>query len=369
MEKSITDWNAELPYAYWLNNIEGIGKKTEAELLQYAGTAQNVYHISDKEAGELLKGKQLNAFLLSKETWNVEWQYQDLLQQGILFYPRAHSLFPKRLADIPDAPNSLYVKGKLPDEQKISVAVIGARRCSEYGRYMARQYGEVLAGAGIQVISGMANGVDSISQQGAIAAGGETFAVLGCGVDICYPEEKLSLYQAIMQQGGVLSEYVPGTLPKAGLFPLRNRIISGLSDAVVVIEAKEKSGTLITVDMALEQGRDVYALPGRVTDALSKGCNRLIRQGAGMVTIPEDLIYELTGQSTGGKITAPKVMRFASNIEEEIWHVLDYYPQSIQMISAQKQDISMPVLLQTLLGLCMSGYAEQITNGYYVKII
>ena len=147
-----------------------------------------------------------------------------------------------------------------------------------------------MASRGITIISGMARGIDGIAQTAALDAGGRSYAVLGCGVDICYPEENRSLYDRLLQQGGILSEYPPGTPPEARLFPLRNRIISGLADAVLVIEARKKSGTLITVDMALEQGRDVFALPGRVSDSLSDGCNRLIRQGAAPATCPEDLL-------------------------------------------------------------------------------
>jgi predicted Rossmann fold nucleotide-binding protein DprA/Smf involved in DNA uptake len=141
----------------------------------------------------------------------------------------------------------------------------------------------------------MARGIDGIAQKAALDAGGKSFAVLGCGVDICYPEENRELYERLQQEGGVLSEYSPGVQPVAKLFPPRNRIISGLSDLVLVIEARKKSGTLITVDMALEQGREVYALPGRVSDALSDGCNRLIRQGAGPATCPQDILEYFFG--------------------------------------------------------------------------
>ena len=181
----------------------------------------------------------------------------------------------------------------MPDPNVPSVAVIGARQCTEYGRYIASKLGSALADEGIQVISGMARGIDSIAQSAAMEAGGKTFAVLGCGVDVCYPPECTSLFRQLMEKGGILSEYPPGTEPKASYFPRRNRIISGLSDAVVVVEARERSGTLITVDMALEQGREVYVVPGRITDPLSFGCNHLIRQGAGIVGDFRELAREV----------------------------------------------------------------------------
>ena len=167
--------------------------------------------------------------------------------------------------------------GKLPDENRPTVSIVGARNSSEYGKYAAKLFGERLAAAGVQVISGMARGVDGISQQSAIYAGGDSYGVLGSGVDVCYPEDNRRLYDSLITNGGVISEYLPGTQPKPQYFPQRNRIISGLSDVVLVIEAREKSGTLITVDMALEQGREVFAVPGRICDSLSYGCNSLIR--------------------------------------------------------------------------------------------
>lgn len=365
--KQILHWDRELLYRYWLISIPGIGKKTVKQLLSYAETAEEIYGMSEESIGDFLKEAQLRAFLESRDSWNLEQEYKRLLDMGISFYPSEHPIFPERLREIPDVPIGIFVKGSLPDKHKISVAVIGARRCSEYGRFMARQYGEALAHADIQVISGMASGVDGISQKGAIAAGGTTFAVLGCGVDICYPAENRDLYNSIVEHGGIISEYLPGTEPRAGLFPLRNRIISGLADAIVVIEAKEKSGTLITVDMALEQGREVFALPGRTTDVLSRGCNKLLKQGAGITLSPEDLIYELTGEESATKTSAKKQVTFASEIHKQIYQTLDNYPKAIQEIHDRLPDVPLPTVLQVLVEFCMDGKAAQVTNGYYVK--
>ncbi len=164
-----------------------------------------------------------------------------------------------------------------------AIAVIGSRICSEYGRMVAGRIGRLCAQMGIELISGMAVGIDGIAQRAALEAGGKVTAVLGSGVDVCYPKENRELYETLLQKGRIISEYIPGTEPVAGNFPLRNRIISGLADAVIVVEAKERSGTMITVDMALEQGRQVYIIPGRLTDPLSAGCNRLISQGAEII--------------------------------------------------------------------------------------
>lgn len=204
--------------------------------------------------------------------------------------------YPRRLLEIPQAPKQLYVRGKLPEEGVPSVAVIGARDCSYYGQEVAKRLGRLFGENGIQVISGMARGIDGIGQQAALQAGGSSFAVLGCGADICYPRQNQDLYDRLCKQGGVISEYEWGTPPRAGYFPPRNRIVSGLADAVIVVEARKKSGTLITVDMALEQGKEVYAVPGRLVDDLSSGCNFLIKNGAGILLDMEEFMEELWKQ-------------------------------------------------------------------------
>ena len=204
--------------------------------------------------------------------------------------------YPRRLLEIPQAPKQLYVRGKLPEEGVPSVAVIGARDCSYYGQEVAKRLGRLFGENGIQVISGMARGIDGIGQQAALQAGGSSFAVLGCGEDICYPRQNQDLYDRLCKQGGVISEYEWGTPPRAGYFPPRNRIVSGLADAVIVVEARKKSGTLITVDMALEQGKEVYAVPGRLVDDLSSGCNYLIKNGAGILLDMEEFMEELWKQ-------------------------------------------------------------------------
>lgn len=211
--------------------------------------------------------------------------------------------YPERLRNIPDAPAGLYVRGRLPAEKNITVAVIGARDCSDYGRYVAEGLGAFLGRNGVTVVSGMARGIDGISQWAALEAGGTSIGVLGCGVDICYPSENRALFDRLLEQGTILSEYPPGMPPKAMNFPARNRIVSGLADAVVVVEARSKSGTLITVDMALEQGREVFVIPGRITDRLSDGCNKLIKQGAAVLLSPEELLEELLEwkERTGGR--------------------------------------------------------------------
>ena len=308
-------------YLCWLAGIKGISRKKKFALLRAAGeanlfaadpdrtgddigrAARILYTAPEQELrffcgeadAEMPRGRNSLQVLLQERKQEPERIEEELKKAGVRFVAALEERFPQKLKEIPDPPFGIYYKGRMPEENEPAAAIIGARLASGYGREQARRFGRRIGARGIAVISGMARGIDGIAQKAALDAGGKSYAVLGCGVDICYPEENRELYEKLLQEGGVLSEYPPGTFPDARLFPPRNRIISGLSDLVLVIEARKKSGTLITVDMALEQGREVYALPGRVSDALSDGCNRLIRQGAGAATCPEDILEYFFG--------------------------------------------------------------------------
>ena len=286
---------SELPYELWLCSFPDVGNRQLLQLTELCGGAKGVYFAGLDRWMQVLKEKQVESLKRFTESWKPESEYERLQKRGIRLVTLADRGYPGRLREIPDAPYGLFVRGSLPGEQQPTVAVVGARECSQYGSFVAEKLGEILGRSGITVVSGMARGVDGVSQQAALNAGGMSCGVLGCGIDICYPKENRRLYDRLPEQGCLVSSYPLGTPALARNFPPRNRIVSGLADAVVVVEAREKSGTLITVDMALEQGKEVYAIPGRITDRLSDGCNRLIRQGAVPLLNPEELIQELYG--------------------------------------------------------------------------
>ena len=218
---------------------------------------------------------------------------EEIQQTRIRCARKDSSVYPARLKELPGMPKQLYYIGSFPDDAKPTAAIVGARLCSPYGRIQAFNYGKFLSEHGVQVISGMAAGIDAEGHKGALEGGTPTFAVLGNGVDICYPSSSRGIYRRIPEKnGGIISEYEPGTKGRAYYFPARNRIISGLADLVLVVEAKEKSGSLITAACALEQGKMVYAIPGAVNDALSRGCHKLIYDGAGIAYSPEILLDE-----------------------------------------------------------------------------
>lgn len=390
--------NKDRKYAYWLDNIPGVGDKTIQYLLSVEDSPERIYkdftdrslkaeeHISEKYG----RGKAMIQKIRTHACqWQPEREYESLEQKGIRFFSVKDDEYPWRLKMIPDPPFGLYAKGKLPKDHILSVAVIGARECSEYGRYVGTELGKSLGASGVQVISGMARGIDGISQRAALEAGGTSFGVLGCGVDVCYPAQNRELYEKLPVQGGILSANPPGTLPKASLFPPRNRIVSGLSDVVIVVEARQKSGTLITVDMALEQGREVYVVPGRLTDRLSDGCNKLMKQGAGILLSPEAFLQEMreTFQEkmpdAGKKVHTPVEIEsegtepeeektdkddIERQWEHEIYKQLDLTPLSTEQIrQAVGGKLSYMKLRQILMQLCLSGKIKQASPGFYSR--
>ena len=249
--------------------------------------------------------------------------------------PYSSRAYPDKLTHIAQPPYAIFCKGAMPDARK-SVGIVGARMCSEYGRSIATKLGKLLADKDVQVISGMALGIDSASHAGALQGKGSTFAVLGCGCDVCYPKNARNLYENIQSSGGgILSEYPPGTKPMPYRFPERNRIISALSDCLVVVEAKKKSGSLITVNFALEQGKTVYALPGRLGDTLSEGCNNLIFEGAGIANSVDIILDELQiSEKLKTDLEAKSNFRLASR-EEMVYSCLDLRPKYLEEIFLQ----------------------------------
>ena len=357
-----------MKYEYWLNNIEGIGTNKRKILYQSCGTAKAVYELNEKQLLEIpfLTERDRTQIEKSKGAWDVDTEYAKLAQRGIRFLTKDSAEYPKKLKQIADAPDAIYVKGVLPQEDAISVAIVGARCCSEYGKAVAKEIAEMLAAQGVCIISGMARGIDSCGHTGALRGNGKTCAVLGCGVEICYPPEHEKLYHEILKNGGIISEYTPFTQPLGRLFPARNRIISGLSDVVVIIEAREKSGSLITADFALEQGRDVYALPGRITDSLSGGCNRLIKQGAGIVLSAADLLEELKLEvmNTSGRGKIKK--NLLEKRQMVVYSGLDLQARSIDEIicNTKMAPAEVGVILTELQ---QRGYIKEIFKNYYVR--
>ena len=284
-------------------------------------------------------------------------------------YKKRQEGYPKRLKPLAGMPEELYVEGTLPVDECPSIAIVGARNCSHYGANMAKEYARFLGNAGVQIVSGLARGIDTAAHEGALLAGAKTFGVLGCGVDICYPASNRKLFEKMKEQGGIVSEFPPGSPPMAYHFPQRNRVISGLSDAVLIIEAKEKSGSLITADFALEQGKTVFALPGRVGDLLSEGCNRLIYQGAIPAWCPEMILEEMNWVvKTSKKSENEKENEILGLAREDnlVYSCLNFNPKSITDLQ-DETGLSCQEIMKSLVQLQIRGLAKEIWKNNYIR--
>ena len=294
-------------YWIWLSMIPNLGIKRKQKLLKIYKNPKRIFEANKKEL-EKIEGigeNIANNIINSKIERIIEYQVKQMIKENVDIISINDTNYPQQLKNIYDPPISIYIKGNIKNLQKPSIAIIGCRQASEYGKMAAKYFGYQLAKSGLNIVSGLARGVDSYSHVGNICAKkeesyehvdnlstvGKPLAVIGCGLDIIYPKENNELEKEILNVGGtIISEYPLGTKPNKFNFPARNRIISGLSKGVLVIEAKKKSGTLITVDFALEQGRDVFVMPGNINSINSLGTNDLIKQGAKIVTCYQDVL-------------------------------------------------------------------------------
>lgn len=357
-----------MKYEYWFANLTQLSCKRKLEIRQVIKSAKELYYIEETALKSYVDNEKERALILnSVRTWKVDEEYQKLEQKKVQFVTMLDEKYPKRLRNILSPPYALFIKGRLPREDRRSVAIVGARECTPYGKMMARDFAKILAKEGVQIISGMARGVDSAGQSGALEAGGVSFGVLGCGVDICYPREKIGLYMELQEKGGVLSEFPIGTNPLPQYFPARNRIISGLADTILVMEAREKSGSLITADIALEQGKDVYALPGPINSHLSRGCNCLIRQGAGVLLSPEELLIELGICQDNKKENDRQIKILLETTENLVYSCLGLQPQNLEYLFNMTK-IPMSELLDVLMRLQLKGVVREISKNYYVRM-
>ncbi|MDO5293299.1 MAG: DNA-processing protein DprA [bacterium] len=377
-EKELSLSNSEL--WYWICNIHGIGHKKISQLLCYFNTVERIFEATSSELS-LVEGISENNkldLLESKDIIRIKKEYEEIARRGYQFLSIEDDRYPKKLRTLYDPPYGIYINGELPKENVLTIGIVGARSCSQYGKEVAKYFGYHLAEAGVQVVSGLARGIDGYSHEGALCAKGYTLAVLGSGVDYCYPRENMDLYMRMEKNGGIMSEYPLGTVPKAGNFPRRNRLISGMCDGLLVIEAKLKSGSLITVDQALEQGRDVFAIPGRITDNLSSGTNNLIKMGAEIVTTPQEILdfyrtrYEEKEDLTEERMLMegvkknPLLEECLTKEEQIVYTILSLDPKHIDTIAMQTK-LSIPRLMSILIGMELKGYISQTIRNYYTR--
>lgn len=361
-------------YNYWLSNIKNIGIKKIDRLLQGFGCAEEIFRAKEEELmkfqAQFFNQTQLSEgdiyeLVKSRKPEEIIRNYAKLAKGGIYFVSKEDNEYPDKLRNIYNGPYSLYIKGKLPGKNQKIVAIVGARDCSHYGREIAKQISYELSKEGIAIVSGLARGIDTYAHMGAIEARGTTYGVLGSGIDVCYPKENINLYHEMQREGAIISEYAPTTQPFSSNFPMRNRIISGLSDGVLVIEAREKSGSLITVDLGLEQGKDIFAVPGKVTDRLSGGCNNLIKMGAKLVTSSVDILEELLPNYQQIPNDLKKNNKILERDGKIVYACLSFEPMHIEEISV-KSGVALDVLMEQLVLLELGGFVTQIRKNYYI---
>ena len=277
----------------WLSHRPGFGPRTKAKLLEHFRDPEAVYYADEEALGHLELSQEARAALLDKNLESSGKILEDCEKKRLNILTIQDAAYPSRLKNIPDPPLVLYYKGQLPDfDSEPVIGVVGTRKASAYGLTVAKRMGYQIGKCGGLVVSGMAYGIDGLAMSGALTAGAKTVGVLGCGADIVYPQSNRSLFRDVERYGCILSEFAPGQPAAKWTFPMRNRIISGMSCGVLVVEAPEKSGALITARLALEQGRDVFAVPGNIDMPTCAGSNELLRDGAIMVSSGWDVLSE-----------------------------------------------------------------------------
>lgn len=359
----------------WLNNVDGIDATHIVKLKRELGNVWNIYDSSEKMLGKIVSEHLARKIVHSKGGSKITELYHRLEDKGVsIVYPEK-SQYPYKLRHIYVPPQLLYVKGRIKsslNEYNKTIGMVGSRNPSVYGKGICRYFSEGLAKAGFNIVSGLARGIDGIAHKAALDNGGYTVGVLGSGINVAYPRSNIEIYAQIEQNGAIISEYGLDVPPNPWQFPIRNRIISGLSDGVLVVEARSESGSLITADHALEQGRIVYSVPGRILDKSSEGNNNILREGAICVTKPEDIIEDMIGCTSLETYSKERQSlddahktKDLSSEEKLIISVLNLDPMYIDEIM-QKTHLGITKTISLLYLLEEKGLIKQPNKGYYI---
>jgi|Deesub1362A_J573_1020465.scaffolds.fasta_scaffold00317_12 DNA processing protein len=358
---------------YWvaLNLLSSIGPVLARRLVSVFGDPENVFHMDPHELMKMgsigeERARQITGF----RDWDrVEREIEAVHRSGVRLVTIRDEDYPDGLRQIDDAPIMLYMKGEIRDSDKYAIAMVGSRTPTYYGVQVAERISHDLAERGLTIVSGMARGIDSVSHRGALKAKGRTIAVLGSGIDVPYPRENRGLMDEIASSGAVISEFPMGTLPDKGNFPRRNRLISALSLGVIVVEATGNSGSLITANYALDQGKEVFAVPGNITSKRSKGTNDLIKKGARLIEGADDVIEELRPQLAGIiREHGPGVQGLMPQVTEEEEAILRHLgcePRHIDDIVRESR-LSINKALSLLLALELKGIVKQMDGKNFI---
>ncbi|MDF2986906.1 MAG: protecting protein DprA [Eubacterium sp.] len=372
----------EIDYWIWLSSLEGLGPVKAGKLLNTYQHPGIIYNLTETELKQnrQLTPRNVGELMNAEKRERVNTINSLMIKNDIKLVTVFDSQYPEKLRQIYDPPITLYYKGKFRVSE-LSIAIVGSRRTTNYGAFSAKKLSYELGLRGVQIVSGLARGIDSIAHEGCLDAGGKTVAVLGCGLDCIYPPENHTLFENIIKTGGlILSEYPPGMPPLQYNFPARNRIISGISSGVLVVEAAKRSGSLITADYALEQGREVFAVPGNIDCAYSKGTNQLIREGAKIVLSVEDILEEFdykedidSGKSTkaSDKININPEANIYKGLSTEEIRIVKIIQKGIHHIDEiiQRSNISAKDINNILFMLEMKGVIAQLPGKLFEMCI
>jgi DNA processing protein len=354
---------------YWIGFtlVKGVGAVRFQRLLERFGDAESAWKASPADLARAGLGlKMIERLVAVREKADLSLIWDQIQSKGIQVLTWRDEAYPQRLKEIEQPPPVLYLRGDLTPEDAWAVAIVGTRRVTPYGRQVTEEIASYLAANGVTVVSGLARGVDAIAHHAALRAGGRTLAVLGSGVDRIYPPENRAMAEAIIQHGAIMSDYAPGTAPEASNFPPRNRIISGLSLAVVVIEAGETSGALITAEFAAEQGREIFAVPGNILAPQSKGTNKLIQRGALPLLSASDIMQTLNLTRVGQHKAARKALP-SDEVEARLLETMSEEPLHVDEIRNQT---GLPVekVSASLIMMELKGMVRQVGNMHYVAL-
>ena len=353
--------------AYWVavSRVNGIGRVRLGRLKEHFGTLERAWVATDGElrtAG--LDERTIERFCQSRQLTDPASELGKLKQHGIQALTCEDQRYPRRLLEVWDCPSVLYVRGQLPHDEAPLIAVVGTRRPTAYGRQVTAELVEGLVERGVVIVSGLARGIDTIAHRETLERGGTTLAVLASGLDLVYPGENLSLAQRIGRSGALVSEHPPGVKPRPESFPMRNRIMSGLSRGVLVIEAGERSGALITAHQGVDQNREVFAVPGSILSPESKGTNRLIQEGAKLVRTAEDVLEEL-GLDLSHHEPSPPRLAQADSVQIRLLAEMSATPvhsdELARRLTLPSHDVSAALALLEL-----QGVVRNIGNMQYV---
>lgn len=358
-------------YDFWLCNIPEIGYQKRRYLLEYFGSGREIFYGKESVFEKIpnLRQKDRDAIFRDRNQDIVERKYEELERRGICFISRKENGFPEKLKHIAQPPHGIFYRGSLPGENIPAVAIVGARNASGEGKALAERFGRELAANGVSVISGLARGVDIAAQRGAMELPmGRTYGVLGTGVDICYPGNHLEYFMQMQKKGGVLSEFPLGVPPLPYHFPMRNRIISGLADGILVVEAKKGSGSLITAELGLEQGKEIFVIPGSICNPLYEGGNELLKSGAFPVTKAQDVLDGLGLFFDEDVIERKKKTNVLLETAEKIvYAILSLEPISISRL-VEETGLEPQEVLKNLHSLQQKGLVKEMGNHRYSMI-